>query len=66
MEGIATSDVPVYNCAGGCGGLVGSAHKCTLCLKNCHIFCGRQVGEEGFGQKVVCNTCKTMLFMLSI
>lgn len=35
---------------GECGGEVGSVHKCPVCNKNMHGFCGIGIGEEGFGQ----------------
>lgn len=40
-----------------CKRAVGSAHKCTKCDFPCHIICGKPVGEEGYGQEVICNIC---------
>ena len=36
---------------------VGKAHKCKKCRKSVHIFCGIRVGEEGYGQNVICFDC---------
>ena len=40
-----------------CKESVGSAHKCTYCSKNMHVFCGRGIGNEGYGQKIICPDC---------
>eukprot|EP00794_Sanderia_malayensis_P004346 gene4346-4925_t len=34
------------------------SHHCFSCGKNCHPFCGTAVGEEGYGGRVLCTTCK--------
>jgi len=39
---------------GECGQDVGSVHKCPVCNKNMHGFCGVGIGEEGFGQLRKC------------
>jgi hypothetical protein len=33
-------------------------HKCQTCKKFVHLLCGKPVGEEGYGQKVICFKCK--------
>ena len=43
---------------GVCGEPVGSVHKCDVCGWSNHVFCGTQVGEEGYGQCVRCLVCK--------
>ena len=41
-----------------CGGVVEEAHKCILCKKNVHMFCGKgNEDEEGFEQNVFCFVC---------
>ena len=40
-----------------CKESVGSAHKCPYCSKNIHVFCGRGIGNEGYGQKIICPDC---------
>ena len=45
-------------CGGGCGNEVGPIHKCPDCHVHMHIYCGTPVGEEGFGQAVLCPKCK--------
>ncbi|CAB3992085.1 Hypothetical predicted protein [Paramuricea clavata] len=43
-----------------CDTIVGQAHQCAKCHKHVHLFkCGKPIGEEGYGQKVICNTCNT-------
>jgi hypothetical protein len=42
---------------GGCGKNVGPVHKCDRCKRNMHPFCGRTIGEEGYGSSVRCPTC---------
>ena len=32
-------------------------HQCIACKRMVHIFCGKPIGEEGFGQKILCNDC---------
>ncbi|GMF41526.1 unnamed protein product [Phytophthora fragariaefolia] len=46
-------------CGGGCGQLVGGVHKCPSCHSHMHPFCGRPIGEEGFGLPVLCPRCDT-------
>ncbi|OWZ21184.1 hypothetical protein PHMEG_0004301 [Phytophthora megakarya] len=41
----------------GCGEPVGPVHSCPLCSCHMHPFCGRGVGEEGFGQNIQCPSC---------
>ena len=40
-----------------CQVTVGPAHKCDICKRNIHVFCGTPVGEEQFGQSVRCRQC---------
>lgn len=42
---------------GGCGRPVGSVHKCDRCHHSMHPFCGRTIGEEGYGSYVRCPKC---------
>ena len=42
---------------GGCGNQVGPVHKCDVCFRNMHPFCGRTIGEEGYGSTVRCPDC---------
>lgn len=42
---------------GGCGNSVGPVHKCDICERNMHPFCGRTIGEEGYGSAVRCPEC---------
>ena len=42
-----------------CGLLVGPVHKCDTCLRNMHGYCGRPMGEEGYGQLRRCTRCDT-------
>lgn len=42
---------------GGCKEPVGPIHRCPTCACHMHPFCGRPVGEEGFGQPVMCPGC---------
>ena len=37
---------------------VGEAHQCMKCAKFIHPFCGDAKGEEGYGKKIICFTCK--------
>lgn len=32
-------------------------HRCQSCDKLVHLLCGKPVGEEGYGQKVICFNC---------
>ena len=34
------------------------AHKCIKCKCVVHYICGKGVGEEGFGQSVICKFCQ--------
>ena len=40
-----------------CEQTVGKAHKCEHCKHFVHIFCGKTIGEEGYGQEVICFVC---------
>mmetsp|Transcript_118603 Transcript_118603/g.232913 ORF Transcript_118603/g.232913 Transcript_118603/m.232913 type:complete len:602 (-) Transcript_118603:31-1836(-) len=51
-----TQDDNLDHC-GGCGQKVGSVHKCDKCNRNMHPFCGRTIGEEGYGSAVRCPGC---------
>ena len=42
---------------GGCRKDAASVHQCPLCKVNMHPFCGTPVGQEGFGQKIICPAC---------
>ena len=42
---------------GGCGKDAASVHQCPHCKVNMHPFCGTPVGQEGFGQKIICPAC---------
>ena len=42
---------------GGCGKEAGPVHKCDKCNRNMHPFCGRTIGEEGYGAPVRCPDC---------
>jgi hypothetical protein len=42
---------------GGCGNSVGPVHKCDICKRNMHPFCGRTIGQEGYGSTVRCPEC---------
>ena len=42
---------------GGCGNNVSGVHRCPTCKANMHVFCGTRVGEEGYGQAVICKKC---------
>jgi Transposase IS4 len=42
---------------GGCSRPAGGVHKCPLCDKHMHPFCGRGIGAEGYGQEVICPAC---------
>eukprot|EP00428_Durinskia_dybowskii_P004068 CAMPEP_0170291710 /NCGR_PEP_ID=MMETSP0116_2-20130129/45948_1 /TAXON_ID=400756 /ORGANISM="Durinskia baltica, Strain CSIRO CS-38" /LENGTH=1013 /DNA_ID=CAMNT_0010543199 /DNA_START=29 /DNA_END=3070 /DNA_ORIENTATION=+ len=42
---------------GGCGAQVGPVHKCDKCGCHMHPFCGRTIGEEGYGSSVRCKEC---------
>ena len=37
---------------------VGKVHQCNICKHYVHVFCGVGLGEEGFGQRVVCFNCE--------
>ena len=40
-----------------CGEVVGNVHRCPGCDSNMHAFCGIGVGDEGYGQKRICENC---------
>jgi hypothetical protein len=44
---------------GKCGGEVGPVHKCDICKHNMHTWCGRPLGDEGYGQFIRCPKCDT-------
>ena len=44
---------------GGCKGLVGAIHKCPECNMSMHPFCGKGIGDEGFGQSIICPPCQS-------
>jgi len=37
-----------------CDKVVGGAHKCDKCKNHVHLICGKGIGENGYGQTVVC------------
>jgi len=41
-----------------CNNEVGTAHKCDICKNNVHLICGTGVGDEEYGQFVVCFNCE--------
>ena len=47
-------------CAG-CGLSVSNLHTCDVCKHNMHIFCGKPIGEESYGQKIRCPSCQRSL-----
>jgi len=50
--------LPSVSCPGCHGSIsVASSHRCVTCRKGCHPFCGTAIGEEGFGQAVLCPPC---------
>ena len=40
-----------------CENIVGNAHKCVKCKGFVHLICGKAIGEEGYGQEVICFNC---------
>ena len=36
---------------------VDGAHKCLKCNEYVHVICGKGVGEEGYGQSIICHNC---------
>lgn len=40
-----------------CKNIVGKAHKCKKCKGFVHLICGNTIGEEGYGQEVICFVC---------
>lgn len=36
---------------------IGDVHKCRVCNRSTHIWCGEGEGDEGFGQSCICNKC---------
>ena len=44
-----------------CKSETSGAHKCQDCGLHCHVICGTPVGEEGYGQAVVCPKCSSKL-----
>ncbi len=54
MEPVTTKD---YTVCGGCGREAGPVHKCDMCSRHMHPFCGRTIGEEGYGAHVRCPAC---------
>jgi hypothetical protein len=44
---------------GGCGMPVAPVHKCDRCSRSMHPFCGRTIGEEGYGSCVRCKDCES-------
>ena len=47
-------------CAG-CGLPVSNIHTCDVCRHNMHVYCGKPIGEERFGQKIRCKPCQRAL-----
>ena len=40
-----------------CGHEAGGAHTCLSCKMIVHVICGKPKGEEGYGQRVICQNC---------
>ena len=40
-------------------------HQCIACKRMVHIFCGEPIGEEGFGQKILCNDCQWIWILMN-
>lgn len=40
---------------------VSNIHTCDVCKHNMHIFCGKPIGEESYGQKIRCPSCQRSL-----
>jgi len=55
---VGKSDESDTGPCGGCGKPVGPVHKCDRCFMNMHPFCGRTIGEEGYGSCVRCPKCE--------
>lgn len=54
------SAAPPQGCTepcGHCGVLVQPVHRCDICLRAMHVFCGRTIGDEGYGAPVRCPQC---------
>ena len=47
--------IDVLDKCGECGIDVGDVHKCPVCNKNMHAWCGAGVGDEGYGQLRQCS-----------
>lgn len=41
-----------------CSKEVGVAHRCRNCKQFVHLICGHPLEEEGYGQDVICFSCK--------
>lgn len=41
------------------------AHSCDICKNTVHAICGKSVGEEGFGCKVLCSLCTSETVIVS-
>ena len=41
-----------------CSNEVGVAHRCRNCNQFVHLICGRPLDEEGYGQNIICYSCK--------
>lgn len=52
-----TEDEEDLSKCGKCGHEVGPVHKCDICRHNMHTWCGRPLGEEGYGQFIRCPKC---------
>ena len=52
MEGKSTSAKCIV-----CDNIADGAHKCNQCKQIVHQICGNGIGEEGYGQEVVCFKC---------
>ena len=47
--------LPLDRCQ--CGEAAGSVHRCDGCGRNMHVFCGKPIGPEGYGQSSRCKWC---------
>ena len=40
-----------------CGHEADGAHTCLSCEMIVHVICGKPKGEEGYGQRAICQNC---------
>jgi hypothetical protein len=39
----------------------GRGHQCTICKRFVHPFCASNKDVDGYGKKVICNDCKSLI-----